>query len=203
MKRAALLCLASIAAAGVQAQTFNDNARVRNVEPQYENVSVPRNECTTQWVNENQPVAASSRNYGGLAIGGVAGAVLGNQVGKGRGREAATALGAVVGALAGEHLANGNGWNAYGQQPQQQVQQRQVQNCHTVNDTQTRLTGYRVAYEYRGQVYNTVTREHPGNTLPVRVSVVPVTPAAGEYDRRQSYNGYDDRRYSSSGYDFR
>ena len=71
MKRAAILCLTTLLAAGVQAQTFNDTARVRTVNPQYENVSVPRNECTNQWVTEPQPVA-SSRNYGGLAIGGVA-----------------------------------------------------------------------------------------------------------------------------------
>ena len=96
MKRSAILCLTTLLAAGAQAQTFNDTARVRNVAPQYENVSVPRNECTNQWVTEQQP-AVSSRNYGGLALGGVAGALLGNQVGKGRGREAATAVGAVVG----------------------------------------------------------------------------------------------------------
>jgi uncharacterized protein YcfJ len=109
MKRTSILCLTTLLAAGVQAQTFNDTARVRNVEPRYENISVPRNECTSQWVTEQQPVAAS-RNYGGLAVGGVAGALLGNQVGKGRGRDAATALGAVVGALAAEHFANQNNW---------------------------------------------------------------------------------------------
>jgi hypothetical protein len=58
MKRSAILCLTTLLAAGAQAQTFDDTARVRNVEPRYENISVPRNECTTQWVTE-QPVAAS------------------------------------------------------------------------------------------------------------------------------------------------
>src|SRR5437879_376844 len=176
MKRSAILCLITLLAAGAQAQTFDDVARVRNVNPQYENVSVPRNECTSQWVTEQQPVAAS-RNYGGLALGGVAGAVLGNQGGRGHGREAATAVGAVVGALAGEHFANQNGWGSY---PQAAPQQRQVQNCRTVNDVQTRLTGYQVEYEYRGQVYSTVTRENPGRTLPVRVSVAPVEPVGRE-----------------------
>lgn len=170
MNRSALLCLSTLLAAGVQAQSFNDNARVRNVQPQYENVTVPRNECTTQWVTDPQPVGGS-RNYGGLVLGGVAGGVLGNQVGKGHGREAATAVGAVIGAMAGERLANQNGWGGY-QQPA--PQQRQVQTCRTVNDTQRRLTGYRVEYEYHGQVYTTVTRENPGRFLPVRVSVAPV-----------------------------
>ena len=189
MKRSAILCLTALLAAGVQAQTFYDTARVRTVNPQYENVSVPRNECTSQWVTEQQPVAAS-RNYGGLAIGGVAGALLGNQVGGGRGREAATAVGAVVGALAGEHFANQNNWGG-GYQQVSQPQQRQVQNCRTVNDVQSRLTGYQVEYEYRGQVYSTVTRENPGRTLPIRVSFAPLE---REYQGGGDYQGRRDGR---------
>jgi uncharacterized protein YcfJ len=192
MKRSAILCLTTLLAAGVQAQTFDDTARVRNVEPRYENISVPRNECSTQWVTEQQAVPAS-RNYGGLAIGGVAGALLGNQVGGGRGREAATAVGAVVGALTGEHFANQNGWGG-GYQQASQPQQRQVQNCHTVNDVQSRLTGYQVEYEYRGQVYSTVTRENPGRTLPVRVSVAPVEPVGRDQGAREYQGRRDDRR---------
>ena len=208
MKRTSILCLTTLLAAGAQAQTFNDTARVRTVNPQYENVSVPRNECTSQWVTEQQPVAAS-RNYGGLALGGVAGALLGNQVGRGHGREAATAVGAVVGALAAEHFANQN--NLGGYQQVSQPLQRQVQNCRTVNDTQSRLTGYQVEYEYRGQIYTAVTRENPGRTLPVRVSVAPVESVGGElqgardYQGNQGYQGYQayqGKRDDRSGRDY-
>ena len=192
MKRFAVVCLATLLTAGAPAQTFNDTARVRTVNPQYENVSVPRNECTNQWVTEPQPVA-SSRNYGGLAIGGIAGAVLGNQVGRGRGRDTATALGAVVGALAGEHLANQNSWGGGYQQASPQ-QQRQVQSCRTVNDVQSRLTGYQVEYEYRGQVYSTVTRENPGRALAVRVSVEPVEPTGRDIQGVREYQGGRDNR---------
>ena len=190
MKRSVIFSLVTLLAAGAQAQTFNDTARVRTVNPQYQNVSVPRNECTNQWVTEQQPVA-SSRNYGGLALGGITGAVLGNQVGGGRGRQAATAVGAVVGALAGEHLANQNGFGG-GYQQAAPLQQREVQSCRTVNDTQSRLTGYQVEYEYRGQVYSTVTRENPGRTLPVRVSVAPVEPVASIGNGYQSLQGVRD-----------
>ncbi|MBC7610930.1 MAG: glycine zipper 2TM domain-containing protein [Polaromonas sp.] len=189
MKRSVIICLTTLLAAGAQAQTFDDTARVRTVNPQYENVSVPRNECTNQWVTE-QPPAASSRNYGGLALGGIAGAVLGNQVGRGRGRDTATALGAVVGALAGEHFANQNSWGGgYQQASPQPQQQRQVQSCRTVNDQQSRLTGYQVEYEYRGQVYSTVTRENPGRTLQVRVSVAPIEPVGRDYQGIREYQG--------------
>lgn len=172
MKRSLILCFTTLLAAGAQAQSFNDTARVRTVQPQYENISVPRNECSNQWVAEQPQPIASSRNLGGLALGGLAGAVLGHQIGGGRGRDAATAVGAVVGALTGEQFANQNSWGSGYQQAS--PQQRQVQSCRTVNDTQSRLTGYQVEYEYRGQIYNTVTRENPGRSLPIRVSFAPV-----------------------------
>jgi uncharacterized protein YcfJ len=166
MKRAALLALLATGTVAVQAQSFVDRARVQQVEPQYESVQIPRQECTSQVVNEPQPVAAS-RGYGGAIVGGVAGGILGNQVGKGHGKEAATAVGAVIGALTGDRIANS--------QPQDYAYQpREVRSCQTVNDVQQRLTGYRVTYEYRGQEYTTVTREQPGRTLPVRVSITPM-----------------------------
>ena len=166
MKRAALLALLATGTVAVQAQSFVDRARVQQVEPQYESVQIPRQECTSQVVNEPVPVAAS-RSYGGAIVGGVAGGILGNQVGKGHGKEAATAVGAVIGALTGDRIANS-------QQQDYAYQPREVRSCQTVNDVQQRLTGYRVTYEYRGQEYTTVTREQPGRTLPVRVSITPM-----------------------------
>lgn len=168
MKRFALVCLLATGVVGVHAETFFDNARVRSAEPQYESINVPRNECSTHWVNETRRTAGGGPNYGGAIVGGVAGAVLGNQVGKGHGREAATAVGAVVGAFAGDRLANRD------QGEQYEVVPREVTSCRTVDDVQTRITGYRVTYDYRGQNYTTMMRENPGPTLQVRVSVEPV-----------------------------
>jgi uncharacterized protein YcfJ len=167
MKRFALLCVAAAAAAGAHAETFVDHARVRSVEPQYETVTIPRNECTTQLVNETRQVGGG-QNYGGAVVGGVAGALLGNQVGKGHGREAATAVGAVVGAFAGDRVANQNRQDAY------QVVPREVTSCRTVNEVQNRVAGYRVNYDYRGQQYTTMMRDNPGPSLQVRVSVEPL-----------------------------
>jgi uncharacterized protein YcfJ len=167
---ASLLAAGALGAAGVQAETFVDNARVRSVEAQYENASVPRTECRNQWVQEGRR-ADSQPNYGGAVLGGVAGAIVGNQVGGGHGREAATAVGAVVGAFTGDRLANGDRWDRRGEW---RDEAREVRQCWTVNDVQPRLTGYRVNYEYRGQHYATVLRENPGPNLQVRVSVDPV-----------------------------
>ena len=167
MKRFALVCLLATGVAGLHAETFIDNARVRGVDPQYESVSVPRQECNSQWVNEVRRTGGG-QDYGGAVVGGLAGALLGNQVGKGHGREAATAVGAVVGAFTGDRVANGQRQESYEEVP------RQVTSCRTVSDVQTRIAGYRVDYEYRGQHYSTMLPDNPGPNLQVRVSVEPV-----------------------------
>jgi uncharacterized protein YcfJ len=163
------LVLASMLAAVVGssfADTYFDEARVRGVEPRYESVAVPRQECAKQVVMEVQRVDAG-RDYGGAVIGGVAGALLGNQVGRGHGREAATALGAVVGAFTGDNLVN------QGRYPQYQEVPREVTTCRTVTEMQSRISGYRVDYEYRGRMYSTFMHDEPGPALRVRVSVDP------------------------------
>lgn len=168
MKRLVIASLFASACIGAQAQTFTDHARVRSVEPQVENISVPRNECRTQWIQEDRRSAGPERQYGGAIVGGLAGGVLGHQVGQGNGKDAATALGVVLGAMAGDRLGNRD------QRVPYENTQREVQRCHTVYDAQTRVTGYLVGYEYRGQQYSTVMRNHPGNSLQVQVSVSPI-----------------------------
>ena len=172
MKRLAITLACTVGAFAAQADTFFDNARVRSAEPQYENVTVPREECRAEWVTEPQRFNNSGPNYGGAVLGALAGGVVGNQVARGHGgREAATALGALVGALAGDRIAGRD--NRY---EQAQDAPRQVTRCQAVNDVQARLTGYSVAYDYRGQTYTTLMRENPGPYLQVRVSVDPVGP---------------------------
>ena len=168
MKRLALAAVLATTVFGAHAaEPFFDQARVRSVEPRYETVNVPREECTRHWVSERRSVGPQY-TPGGLVIGGVAGAVLGNQVGKGHGREAATALGAVVGAVAGDRIANRERGDSYEEVP------REVTTCRPVNEVRSRIVGYDVSYEYRGQMFTTVMRENPGPTLRVRVSVDPV-----------------------------
>lgn len=163
MKRLALIPLLATAAFAAHAQTYLDNARVSSVEPQYENVSVPRQQCSSQWVSE--PRRNGGRDYGGAVLGGIVGGLIGNQVGGGHGREAATAVGAVVGAFTGDNLANRDPW----QQPV--PMSREVTTCRDVDDVRSRLVGYQVTYEYHGQQYTTLMHEKPGRFVPVRVSV--------------------------------
>ena len=164
MKRLTLVfSLLASAVVGVHAESYVDNARVSSADPQYERVSVPRQECSSRWVTETR--RTGGREYGGAVLGGVAGALLGSQIGNGHGREAATALGAVVGAFTGDKLANRERREPYEQA------QREVTTCRSVSDVQTRVVGYQVNYEYRGQHFTTVMRENPGPFVKVRVSV--------------------------------
>lgn len=180
MKRLVIASLFATGLFGAQAETYTDSARVRSAEPQYENVLVPRNECSSRWITErsSRVEEPQERRYGGAIVGGLAGGVLGHQIGGGSGKDAATALGVVLGAITGDRLENRDVRSRYDNRQYEDGQyenvQREVKRCRTVNDTQTRITGYRVAYEYRGQQFTTFMRNNPGNSLPVRVTVDPI-----------------------------
>ncbi|OIN93310.1 MAG: hypothetical protein AUJ20_04645 [Comamonadaceae bacterium CG1_02_60_18] len=176
MKKIIVASLVAAALGSVHAESYTDNARVRSAEPVLENISVPRQQCSSHWVEE--PVRRSGgerrdRNYGGAIVGGLAGGVIGHQFGAGTGKDAATALGVILGAMVGDQHQNGYRDDRF-EERAVEVTQRQVQRCQTVYESQSRITGYRVAYEYRGQQYTTITRNHPGNQLTVRVSVDPI-----------------------------
>jgi uncharacterized protein YcfJ len=174
MKRLSFFLLAATAAcafaqASPQADSvLVDNARVRSSTPVYSDVQVPRTECTTQTVVAQSSAPAHQPNLVGAGLGAVAGGLLGHTVGGGNGKTAATAVGAVAGALVGNEVANRNA-NAQGARTP-----AEVQNCTTVKETQTRLVGYRVRYEWSGREFESMVRGEPGKMLAVRVSVTPV-----------------------------
>lgn len=151
-----------------QAADFEDFANVTRVTPQMEQVNRPRQECRTEYV----PVERSQgRGLGGSILGGVAGALLGNQVGGGNGRTAATAAGAIAGAVVGDRLENDGSGTTTGEQA--------VRECRTIDQWETRRSGYAVTYEYNGRSYTTVMSDEPGDRIKVRVSVVPVSGSTG------------------------
>ncbi|GAB4397742.1 MAG: glycine zipper 2TM domain-containing protein [Rhodoferax sp.] len=159
------------------AQGFTDQARVRDVQPQYETVQIPREECRMVWERDPlPPPRPRDRNYGGAILGGLAGGVIGHQIGGGTGKDVATALGVTLGAIAGDQLQNRDEDARWARDWERQAEprHREVRRCTTVYDTQQRVSSYRVTYEYRGQVGVTTTRRHPGDTLTVRVQVDPV-----------------------------
>jgi uncharacterized protein YcfJ len=166
------VALAFGATAAFAGPTFEDYARVRDVTPQYDQVNVPRKECYSEYVPERSDRGGS---LAGPVIGGVAGGLLGSRFGQGNGRVASAAAGAVVGTIVGTQLGNRDRGGGY--------EEREVRRCRTVDHFESRLAGYRVAYEYQGRSYTTFLPYDPGSRIPVRVSVEAVAGAHGDYDR--------------------
>lgn len=169
--------MAASASCSVFAADYDDFAKVTNVTPQVEQINRPRQDCRTEYVQVNRQVPSreqphqAERSNGGAIIGGIAGAIIGNQVGRGNGRTAATAAGAVIGAISGDRIDNGSG---SGQVVTETVTSEQpVQRCRTVDHWESRTTGYSVSYEYKGRSYTAVLPYDPGTRLKVNVSVTP------------------------------
>ena len=163
---------------------FMIEAPVTRVEPLVTRVDVttPKEVCWDQPVHErtrgfrsNTPVIV------GGAIGGLVGAALGD--GR-RSRRGLAAVGALIGAGAGyQHsVRNARPSRTY-------VTTQRVCEVEQVTHQEERIDGYRVTYEYRGRTFVTHTATDPGPTIPVTVSVQPV-----------SYNdSYQPARYPSRG----
>jgi uncharacterized protein YcfJ len=169
MKRTAIAVVVALTAGAPAAFARQDHdgyARVIDVDPQYERVNVPRQECYTEYEPRSY-YQYEHRSLVGPIIGGVAGGLLGAQVGKGNGKVVAAATGAAVGAIVGDRLDNRD-------RGHQVAYEQEVRRCRTVDQWETRISGYRVTYEYGGHTYTTVLPYDPGRRLAVRVSVDPV-----------------------------
>ncbi|MCY4228885.1 MAG: glycine zipper 2TM domain-containing protein [Gammaproteobacteria bacterium] len=154
--------------AGAMSQSSSTitEARVIESEPVYQTVQIttPTQEC---W---QEPVRVESSNYSSTPaiLGAIIGGSVGNEFGSGRGKDVATVAGAVLGGSIGHDIEKnsqrGDGRTVY------------EQRCRTVSNvsTEERFQGYDVTYEYDGQLFKARTKNHPGQTIRVRVSVLPV-----------------------------
>lgn len=169
----ALLVGAPTAFAGHDYEEVTDYARVTDVDPQYERVNIPRKECYTEYEPQSR-YEREHRSLVGPLIGGVAGGLLGAQVGKGSGRVAASAAGAAVGAIVGDRLGNRD-------RGREEYYEREVRRCRMVDNWESRISGYRVTYEYAGRTYTSVLPYDPGRRLAVRVNVEPALDSRDGY----------------------
>lgn len=151
-----------------------DYAKVIDVQPltRQVRVSTPQRECWDETRYDDRgsygrPVARNSA--GSTLLGAVIGAAVGNQIGHGDGRRAATAAGAIIGAGIGN--ANAGRRNGYDQPPPPRAYT--VQRCETQyrEDVQERIDGYRVTYVYNGRRGVTEMPNRPGDRIRVRVDV--------------------------------
>ena len=143
-------------------------AQVVGVTPVVETYRVnnPVEQC---WDERVRTRSQASRSRTPEILGGIIGAALGNQVGRGRGKDIATVAGAVLGASVGNDVKKRN--TQHRGSTYQVVQRCEVQDSYS---TQERVVGYDVAYKYNGQVFHTQMGQHPGKRIRVNVSVTPV-----------------------------
>jgi uncharacterized protein YcfJ len=119
-------------------------------------VSVPRQVCS-----QEQLVVQPNKSGAGAAMGAIAGGAIGNQIGGGSGKTAATMLGIFGGAILGNNIEGS---------PAQQSQT--IQNCSTQNVIENRVMGYNVTYEFNGKQYNVQLPRDPGPSI--KLTVTPV-----------------------------
>jgi len=138
--------------------------RVLEVQPLYETVTTggrPQEHCWEERVPNGPPGGEVAPTVAGAVVGGV----IGNQIGKGSGRDAATVAGALLGGAVANQMA----------QPRHPPGFHMERRCETVGHPvrHEEVVGYRVKYEYRGQVDWTRTRERPGRFIDLDVDVRP------------------------------
>lgn len=134
-------------------------------------VSVPRQVCAQEQV-QVQTQTPGTKSGAGALMGGIAGAALGNAVGQGSGRAAATILGVFGGAILGDRIEGGS-------PSQVAATQQTVNRCTTQNFIENRTTGYQVVYEYAGKQYSVQLPQDPGPTIQLQVTpAVTVQPQA-------------------------
>lgn len=149
-----------------------DYARVVAVEPIYRTVerTVPQQECWVETVREEVPVYTASSATGTI-VGGIVGGAIGHVVGHGGSNKK---LGAAVGTVLGMSVGNDLSRNRHGG-GYTEISYRDVERCEVRHAVQTerRLLGYDVTYQYQNQRYTTRMGRHPGKRIRVAVDVSP------------------------------
>lgn len=160
---------------GYEADGVYDYAKVVDVQPLTRRVRVssPQRECwdETRYDERDSGPPRARDAAGPTLLGAVIGAAIGNQIGHGDGRRAATAAGAIIGAGIGNAQAGRR--NGYDQPPPPRAYT--VQRCETRyrEDVEERIDGYRVTYVYHGRRGVTELPYRPGDRIRVRVDVSP------------------------------
>ncbi|QAU23926.1 glycine zipper 2TM domain-containing protein [Dyella sp. M7H15-1] len=146
-------------------QQGHDNeqyAQVVNVIPVRQDVSNPQKVCHDEVINRTVP-PKDQHQIAGMAIGAVAGGLLGHMIGGGKGNALATAAGAIGGGYAGKKIEESH--------QQANVQSEVVRRCSTVANARSKIVAYDVTYVYNGVTRTTRMDHDPGDRVRVEQSV--------------------------------
>ncbi len=148
---------------------YYDYATVLKARPIYKTkrYSSPRQECWQETTTRGERGEYRSDSATGTILGGIIGAAVGHELGHHkRNKQVGAVAGAVLGSSIGHDLSRKS------VRPRHQTQEH----CRTVYDEHNEeyVSGYRVTYRYQGENYKVRTRNHPGDSIKLRVSVSPV-----------------------------
>jgi uncharacterized protein YcfJ len=152
-------------------------ARVVDVDPivRHVRISEPKRECWTETryedVSYTEQVGPRPKpNPGAMILGGIIGAAVGNQIGHGDGRRAATVAGAVIGTAIGHDASTRGERRVVTESRPYEAERCEVRYDERFED---RVEAYRVTYEYNGIRQTTQLPYDPGDRIRVRVDVRP------------------------------
>ena len=113
--------------------------------------------------NQEQVASQESTSYTPSILGGIIGAAVGNEFGKGRGNDLATIAGGVLGASVGRDVQNSKSQN----------HTTTVERCHDEIEYvyEERVTGWRVTYEFNSETFITRTDRDPGETIRLTIQI--------------------------------
>ena len=159
----------TMAFAGYGSPSHTDRARVVEVEPIYRTVeyAVPSEQCRIVDVPYGR--GREHRSSTAPIVGALIGGAIGNAVGhKKSNKRVGAAVGALLGGSIGYDISRRN--RSY-----ERTSYRTEEVCEVVDEyrSEQQLTGYDVTYRYGGQTYTTRMSDHPGSSIPVRVTVTP------------------------------
>ena len=165
---AALGIIAAVAVAARYGFANNNSgpeyAQVVSVDPVKQTTSTPHEVCGDENVVHKEPYK-DQHQIGGTAIGAVAGALIGHQIGGGKGKDLATVGGAVAGGFAGHEIQKRH-------QESNSTYTTVEHRCHTVTSHTSRTIAYDVTYEYNGQQQHVRLDHDPGTRVQVSNGVV-------------------------------
>lgn len=146
-------------------------AKVVHVKPIYKKVRVsyPEQQCWHEEVRKPIKRRVNHSAPEAVFLGGLIGGVVGHELGRHNNPELATVAGAIIGSTL-VHSAN----TQYYRTGEYRVQQRRHCRTENVYRIERRLKGYRVTYRFKGELYTTRMKHHPGKRIPVNVEVTPI-----------------------------
>ncbi len=151
--------------------TITDYVKVEHSKAKYENIirRTPYEKCWDERVPVRRNHHRRNNNNGlGTLIGGVAGGILGHQVGGGRGKTVATIGGAIIGSLVGNNLSNRN----YNDNGYEYVTYETRRRCktHYNESSERKFVGYKNVGHYQGRKIVKFSQRRL-NYIPINITI--------------------------------